>query len=131
MGYTSEPAQRDLILAAVARMTWTADVDAVPYLKGGAHRGSSNAARPQAAAVLRVGVAQLNGRQLLMGLNTTTNAYPLDLESAPSTSRRYRLPWPTAAPCMSTDMAGAAPRTSRPPAAPPTAAGAGSARRPA
>ena len=84
MGYTSEPAQREQLLAAVARMTWTADVAAVPYLNGDAVRAIVAAVFGRRhRALRRVGVAQLNGRQLLIGLEHRDGerAYLLDLDS--------------------------------------------------
>lgn len=84
MGYTSDPPQRDLILAAVARMTWTDDIAAVPYLAGAAVQAVIRALVGHHRHRLhRVGVAQLNGAQLLIGLEHRTGErdYLLDLDS--------------------------------------------------
>jgi len=84
LGYTCTPAQRQLILDAIARMAWTADPDAVPHLNGEAVRTIVNTVfgrrRP---AVRQVGVAQLDGRQLLIGLEHHDGelVYLLDLDS--------------------------------------------------
>jgi hypothetical protein len=84
LGYTGTPLQRQLILDAIARMAWTADPDAVPHLHGEAVRTIVNTVfgrrRP---AVRQVGVAQLNGRHLLIGLehHDRERVYLLDLDS--------------------------------------------------
>jgi hypothetical protein len=68
MGYTSEPSQRDAIHAAIDRMVWTPHLADVPYLDEAAVqpmiRGSFGRRRP----LTRAAAAQLNGAQLLLGL---------------------------------------------------------------
>jgi hypothetical protein len=84
MGYTVDAPQRELILAAVARMSWTDQADAVPYLSGAAVRAILTTLFGHRHRTLRrVGVAQLNGAQLLIGLEHRTGerAYLLDLDS--------------------------------------------------
>jgi hypothetical protein len=84
LGYTCTPPQRQLILDAIGRMAWTADPDAVPYLHGEAVQAIVNTVFGRRHPALRqVGVAQLNGRQLLIGLehHDRERVYLLDLDS--------------------------------------------------
>lgn len=85
MGYTSELLQRDLILDAAARMTWTDDIARVRYLTGAAVQEviRAFAGHCHLHPLRRVGVAQLNGAQLLIGLEHRggQRSYLLDLDS--------------------------------------------------
>jgi hypothetical protein len=84
MGYTREAPQREHILAAVARMTWTDDLDRVPYLTGPVVHALVRVLAGRHHPRLRsVGVAQLDGSQLLIGLHLHTGqrSYFLDLDS--------------------------------------------------
>jgi hypothetical protein len=83
LGYTATAEQRELILDAVSRMAWTADPSAVPYLAGEAVRAVVGAVFGRRPALRQVGVAQLNCRQLLIGLEHRDGAhgYLLDLDS--------------------------------------------------
>jgi hypothetical protein len=84
MGYTAEEPQREEILAAIERMTWTETPARPPYLDGPAVRAFVNLVfRHRRDQIHRVGVAQLNGGRQLIGLEDThgTRSYLLDLDA--------------------------------------------------
>jgi hypothetical protein len=84
MGYTAEEPQREEILDAVERMTWTETPARPPYLDGPAVRAIVNAVFHHRRDQLRlVGVAQLNGGRQLIGLADTlgTRSFLLDLDA--------------------------------------------------
>jgi hypothetical protein len=87
MGYTAEQPQREEILDAIERMTWTETPARPPYLEGPAVRAIVNAVFHRRGDPLhpfrRVGVAQLNGGRQLIGLQDTfgTRRFLLDLDA--------------------------------------------------
>jgi hypothetical protein len=84
MGYTSEQSQREEILAAIERMSWTQTPARPPYLDGQAVRAIVNAVFHHRRDQPRlVGVAQLNGGRQLIGLQDSlgTRSYVLDLDA--------------------------------------------------
>ena len=84
MGYTAEESQREEILDAIERMTWTETPARPPYLDGPAVRAIVNAVFHHRRDQLHlVGVAQLNGGRQLIGLEDTigTRSYLLDLDA--------------------------------------------------
>ena len=84
MGYTAEEPQREEILDAIERMTWTETPARPPYLDGPAVRAIVNAVFHHRRDQLHlVGVAQLNGGRQLIGLEDTlgTRSFLLDLDA--------------------------------------------------
>ena len=84
MGYTAEESQREEILDAIERMTWTETPARPPYLDGPAVRAIVNAVFHHRRHQLHlIGVAQLNGGRQLIGLEDTigTRSYLLDLDA--------------------------------------------------
>jgi hypothetical protein len=84
MGYTAEEPQREEILDAIKRMSWTETPASLPYLEGPAIRAIVNAVFHHRRDQLHlVGVAQLNGGRQLIGLEDAlgTRSYLLDLDA--------------------------------------------------
>jgi hypothetical protein len=86
MGFTSEQTQRQEILAAIDRMTWTKTPTGPPYLDRPAVRAIVNAVfhrRDPRRSLVRVGVAQLASGGQLIGLEDGSGIrnYVLDLDS--------------------------------------------------
>jgi hypothetical protein len=84
MGFTSEHAQREEILAAIDRMNWVETRARPPYLDSQVVRAIVMAVFHQRRDQLRlVGSAQLNGGRQLIGLEDTlgTRSYVLDLDT--------------------------------------------------
>jgi hypothetical protein len=84
MGYTAEEPQREEILNAIERMTWTETPARPTYLDGPAVRAIVNAVFHHCRDQLcRAGVAQLNGGRQLIGLEDTlgTRSFLLDLDA--------------------------------------------------
>jgi hypothetical protein len=87
MRFTSEPPQREEILAAVERMNWAHTPAGPSDLDGQAVRAIVNAVvhhrRGQLRWIVRVGIAHLNEGRRLIGLQDSlgTRSYVLDLDS--------------------------------------------------
>jgi hypothetical protein len=87
MGYTAEEPQREEILAAIERMTWTETPGRPPYLDGSAVRAIVNAVfhyrRDPLHPVVRIGASPLNGGRQLIGLEDALGGrcYLLDLDA--------------------------------------------------
>jgi hypothetical protein len=84
MGYTAEETQREEILDAIERMTWTEPTAHPPYLDGPAVGAIVNAVFHHRRDQLHlIGVAQLNGGRQLIGLKDTigTRNFLLDLDA--------------------------------------------------
>jgi hypothetical protein len=82
MGYTAEEPQREEILDAIERMTWTESRARPPYLDGPAVRAIVNAVfHHRRDQVHLVGIAQLIGGRQLIGMEDTlgTRSFLLDL----------------------------------------------------
>ena len=84
MGFTSEPSQREEILAATEYMAWTDTPSRPPYLDGPAVRAIVAAAfHRRRDRIQRNGVAQLNDGRQLIGLQATGGgrSFVLDLDA--------------------------------------------------
>jgi hypothetical protein len=84
MGYTAEETQREEILDATERMTWTETTARPPYLDGPAVRAIVNAVFHHRRDQLHlIGVAKLNGGRQLIGLEDIigTRSFLLDLDA--------------------------------------------------
>ncbi len=84
MGYTADEPQREEILDAINRMTWTDTPTRLPYLRGPAVRAIVNVVFHHRRDHLHlVGVAHLDGGRQLIGLEDTlgTRSYLLDLDA--------------------------------------------------
>jgi hypothetical protein len=83
MGFTSEPPQREQILAAIERMNWIESSTQPHYLDSAAVGPTVRAVLGRRRQLRMVGVAQLNGAQQLIGLEDRlgTRSYVLDLDS--------------------------------------------------
>lgn len=84
MGFTNEQAQRDEILAAIDRITWTPTHIRPPSLEGAVVRVVVHAVfHHRRDQLRRIGLAQLNGGRQLVGLEDSlgTRSYVLDMDS--------------------------------------------------
>jgi hypothetical protein len=81
MGFTAKEPQREEILAAIERMTWTETPACLPYLDGPAVRAIVNAVLHHRRDQLQlVGVAVLDGGRQLIGLQDTLGTRSFLLE---------------------------------------------------